>query len=168
MRTRSIKKIPEDVLQRIQLKLDEMIDLLKPYLVVLTSEERQALTKIEEETYRFLEMSHGLAVDYPDLFPSFMKAAVFGENFSTVTELSGFANKLNNFRDSISDTEMLAGNHAMEFALAFYHTVKMAARRDIPGAKVIFEELKPRFLSRKLKRRKAAPGDGRQLELFGS
>ena len=166
MGKKSIKKIPEDVLQRIQSKLDEMIGLLKPYLVILTAEERQALAKIEKETFRFLEMSHGLAVDYPDLFPSFMKAAVFGENFSTVHELSGFIGKLNNFRDGMIDTEMLAGNYAMEFALAFYHTVKIAARRDIPGARVIFEELKLKFPSKK--HRKVSAGDPRQLELFGS
>jgi len=168
MSKKIIKKIPQDVLEKIRLLLDEMINLFMPYLVKLTPQERQALAKMEDGTIKFLEMSHGLAVDYPDLFPTYMKAAVFGEKFSTVHELSCFISKLNNFRDNVCDTEMLAGNHAMEFAEAFYQTVRIAARRDLPAARVIYEELKPRFSSRKLRRRKAAAGDGRQLELFGS
>ena len=168
MSKKTIKKIPEDVLQKIQLKLDEMINLLQPYLVVLTAQERQALAKMEEETLKFLEISHGFAVEYPDLFPSFMNTAVFKEKFSAVHALSCFAGRLNNFRDHICDTEMLAGSHAMEVAMTFYQTVKMAARRDIPGARVIFEELKPRLPSRKLRTRKAAAEDERQLELFES
>ena len=162
---RAFRKIPVDVIQIARQKLDEIINLLGPYLLTLTPGERQALVKIGDESFKFLRSSHELAVDYPDLFPAFMQAAVFKEEFSTVNELWGFISKINNLRDDINDTEMLAGNNALEFAIAFYHTVKIAARRDIPGARIIFEELKPKFSIKKKTRQKVINDEG-QRELF--
>ena len=142
-------------MQEAQLKLDEMMNLLEPYLVSLTPAERRTLIKMGNDNFAFLELSYGLAVEYPDLFPSFMKAAVFKEEFFAAQGLWTIFNRINLLRDRISDTEMLAGNIALETAMAFYHTVKMAARRDIPGARIIFDELRPVFSSGRQKRRKA-------------
>jgi hypothetical protein len=44
---------------------------------------------------------------------------------------------------------MVAGSEAYHAALAFYHNVQATAKDDIPGAKVIFEDLKTRFPSGK-------------------
>ena len=151
---RVARKIPAEIMENAQIKLSEIISMLEPYLVTLSPPERQALGRMKEGSLKFLELSHGLAVEYPDLFPSFMKAAVFGEEFSAVHELAAFSSKINTLRDSISDTEILAGNRALEFAMAFYNTVKIAARRDLPGAKVILEELKPKFPSGRRRQRR--------------
>ena len=40
---------------------------------------------------------------------------------------------------------MQAGHEAYESALAFYNAVKVAARNNVPGAKVIYEDLSQRF-----------------------
>ena len=160
-----IGKIPREKLKYALQKLDEIVKLLEPYLLMLTPGEREALVKIGEESFRFLELSHEIAVNYPDLFPTFMQTAVFKEEFSTVNELWSFVNKINNLKDRINDMKMMAGNHALEFAITFYHTVKLAARHDIPGTKMIFDELKPKFPANKKKRRKPQNND-RQLELF--
>ena len=47
--------------------------------------------------------------------------------------------------EGISGTEMSAGSEAYQAALVFYHSVKLAAVQDVPGAKVVYEELKTRF-----------------------
>ena len=150
---KAIKKIPAEVLNGVISKLDEVISMLDPYLVVLTLPERQGLIKIGDGSFSFLELSHEFAVEYPDLFPAFMEAAVFKEEFFTVQKLWSFFNKLSQLRDNISDTKMAAGSHALDTALAFYQTVKIAARCDLPGARVIYEELKPKVPARRQRRK---------------
>ena len=139
-----IIKIPLTILRDAQLKLDEVADLLQPYFATLSPPERQSLVKIGVESFKFIEMSYEFAVTNPELFPSFMKVSIFGEEFFLTQQLWALAGKLKNLQNSICDTEMAAGNHAMRTALAFYQMVKIAARRDIPGARIVFEELKPR------------------------
>ena len=162
-------KIPPCVLFYAGIKLDELGKILEPYLVVLTPPERQDLIKIETETIEFLKLSHVYAVENPWLFPVFIKEAIFRKDLFAAHGLWLFINRIDQLKDNIIDTETLTGNHALETALAFYRIVKIAARRDIPGAKVVFEDLKPasRFRKRK-KQKKAAENDERQLELFES
>ena len=141
---KAINKISLQILRDAQLKLDELMDMLRPCLVALSPEERQTLIKTGAKFFRFIEISYGIALENPDFFPSFMKAVIVKEDFSIAQELWTFAAKLKQLKDNIHDTEMAAGNYALQTALAFYQTVKIAARHDIPAAGVIFEELKPR------------------------
>ena len=166
MHKKIIKKIPPGIFCNALSKLDEVGSLFKPYLVVLSQAEKDGMFKIGIEYFEFLELSHGLAVDYPELFPAFMKRSLFKDEFFTARELWTVNSKLTQLKNTINDTEMLACNYALETAMSFYQTVKIAARRDIPGARGIYEELKPIFPYRRRKRQKAAETNEGQLELF--
>ena len=145
------------------------MNILGPYLIVLSPSEKQTLSTIGEGSLKFIEMSYKIAVDNPRLLPSFMETSVFGEKFSVVRELLKFAAKLNQLKENIRDTEIAADNCGLETAFAFYNMMKIAARRDIPGARVIFEELKPAFNSRKRMVRKTKTEKNKtQPELFDS
>jgi hypothetical protein len=157
----ALKKIPRKVLANLQLKLNEVMDALEPYLVELSPPERRALVKMEADSARFVELSHAFAVRNPDMLPCFAKTDIFGEKFSIAQELWTFAAKLNHLMNMIRDTEMVAGNLALEDAMVFYQTVKIAARRDIPGARVIFEELKPTRPSARRKQQRRRTGVSR-------
>ena len=167
MRSRTIAKIPPEILHDIHSRLDELLYLLKPYLIALTPPERRTLSKIGTESIKFLEMSHQFADKNPGLFPAFRKAASFREEFYTAQELRMVISKIDRLKDTINDTEMLAGNYALETALIFYNIVKIAARHDIPGTRVIYEELKPAFpVGRRRQRKGKTENDEGQLELF--
>ena len=167
MKTKTAKKIPADIFRHAQNLLDEMMYLFRPYLVVLTPPERRNLFEIGTESLKFLEMSHGIAVDYPEMFPSIMEVAAFREEFFNIYELHQVSGKIDQLKNVITDTKMLAGRNTLDTALVFYNTVKIAARHDIPGARQIYEELKPAFKSGVQKQKKPGPGnDRRQPELF--
>lgn len=169
MDSKSFKKIPADILKNVQIKLDDVYGLLMPYLVRFTVPERKALAKIGKESITFLELSHRIAVNNSELFPSFLKISIFRKEFSIAHELWSVMARIDELREAINDTEMLAGNFALETALTFYKTVKIAARHDIPGAGVIYEELKSAFYSLKSGQQKSRPkSDKRQPELFES
>ena len=127
-----------------QSRLDELMNMLGPYFVVLSPPERQSLLKMGRGSFKFAELAYGLAVEHPELFPGFLKAGILGEDFSIARELWALAAKLNQLKDRLQDTELAAGNYALQAAFSFYQTVKIAAKRDIPGASVIYEELKSR------------------------
>ena len=147
MSNKAVKKLTPEVLHKVRRKLDELIKILEPCLISFPPSEKHASGKTGEELIPFLKMSNELAVEYPDLFPAFIKTASFREEFLTTSELWELLAKINQVRDLVSDAEMMSGEKTLETAMAFYDTVKMAARRDIPGARIIFEELKPAFLS---------------------
>jgi hypothetical protein len=143
--------------------------MLAPYLISLSPHERHGLAKIEERTFKFLELSQRLTLEYPELFPDFMQVLVFRKEFSSAYDLSLFARKISVLKDRISDTETLSGNRALDFAIDYYNTIRMAARRDIPGTRIIYEELKQIFPVKKQSRRKPkSKEDFRQPELFES
>ena len=144
-----VKQINKELLLNAQSKLDELIELFEPCLVSLTAPDRKKLDKISAQYIKFLELSYELALGSPELFPASLKASSFGENLASAHELWVLINKIDNLRNNISDTKTLIGNHAMENALAFYNSVKIAARRDIPGARAMYEELKPAFPPRR-------------------
>ena len=156
MAKKAINRIPLKLLQDAQVKVDEVITMLGPYFEATSPLKCQAMIRMGPEFFKFIELSHGLAVEYPDLISGFTETAILEEHFLFVRELWNFTGKLNQLKDNIHDMEMAAGNHVLQAALAFYQTVKIAARHNIPGARIIYEELKPSRPSgrRKLKRTK--------------
>ena len=168
MNNKAAIMIPPEVLRKAQVKLDEASKVLKPHLVVLTPIERLAFRKSGPELIKFLELSHSLAIESPGLFPAFLNKEAFRDEYFTTCELWILVNKINQLGEHVSDTKMLSGNRTLEIAIAFYQTVKMAARRDIPGSREIFSELKSAFPpgTKKLKKIEEKNKD-RQLELFG-
>jgi hypothetical protein len=150
-----ILKIPAGAVSRACLKLDEAANALRPYFVSLSPPQRRGMARIGPESFEFLEMSHALAVGYPGLFPAFVKETVFEETYRVAGELRGFAGRLDEVRGFVGDMETIAGDYALELALDFYKTVKIAAMRDLPGAGGIYEKLRPRFPPRGQRRGKA-------------
>lgn len=163
---KTVKKIPVQVLLSAHAKLDELMNLLKPYLVFLTPPERSSYVEMKEDYFNFIKQSYELAVEYPGLFPEFKKVSSFGENFFIVKELWVFVKKINVLSGYINDTEMLAGSDAFEMALAFYDTVRIAARHDFPAARVIYEDLKPKLPVKRRRQKTKAVKDRLQPELF--
>ena len=161
-------KIPPEVLRNAQMTFDEVTGILRPYLITVTPAERLSHRKMGAGLIKFLELSHTLAVESPGLFPTFINNDSFGEEYFMTHELWLLVNKINRLRECVSDTEMLTGSRTLEIAQAFYQVVKMAARRDIPGARIIFDELKSAYPppSRERRKQKHEEDDG-QPELFG-
>ena len=155
-------KIPPDVLCDARQKFDEVVKILESHLVLLSPSEKRSFRKNNTGLIQFLELSHSLSVESPGLFPAFMDSETFREEYFATHELWMLENKINQFREYVNDTEILLGNRTLQIALGFYQTVKIAARHDIPGARVIFEELKS--AGRELKKQKH--DDEGQLELF--
>ncbi|GHT67528.1 hypothetical protein FACS189452_05410 [Bacteroidia bacterium] len=140
--------IPQEVLEQLKSKANELNTLLAPYALALTAEERRELPKMGEKTVSFVQKAHELAAANADLRPNYLNMAEFNTDMNDANGLLVVGNTTRQALETVSDIEMLAGSEAYQAALAFYNYVKLLATQDVPRARAIYEELKKRFPSR--------------------
>jgi hypothetical protein len=139
------QSIPQDVLEQIIAKANEINELLRPYAVALTSEERRNIPKMGEKTVSFVQKAYELAGANCDLCPSCLNMEQFGSDMDDATGLLVAENTMQQISEVIFDIKMLAGSEAYKQALLFYSYIKLLSSQDIPRARAIYDELKKRF-----------------------
>ncbi|AEF82866.1 hypothetical protein [Leadbettera azotonutricia] len=144
-------EIPSEVLNKVQACLDETTAMLEPYIKVLTMPERRLLPKMGSKSLSFVEKAYQYAKGNPEIRPGFLNMDAFTADFSNAHELWKFYNTVKQLAENLNDTELFAGSRAFKSSLMLYHAVQDAVKQDIPGAKVIYEELKARFPGHKQK-----------------
>ncbi|MDR0604551.1 MAG: hypothetical protein LBG80_09645 [Bacteroidales bacterium] len=149
MDNRHSVSVPEDVMEDVKRKAAEIFQILKPYMIPLTPEERRNIIKMGEKTYSFVSKAYDLAKENPDLCPKYFDIEEMRIDVEDAVKLIALKTNINQIYESISDTEMVAGSEAYKAALMFYQEAKNAAQNDIYGAKAIYEELKKRFPTRR-------------------
>jgi hypothetical protein len=121
---------------------------LKPYLIALTPEERKQLPKMSDKTVPFVEKTLDYAKSNPQFAPAYMSIPELKIDIEAVYTLTQVARPLDQLREGLSDTTMLAGSEAYIAALAYYNSVKQAAKMNVPGARAIYDDLSKRFPGR--------------------
>jgi len=139
------KSIPANIIDQAKAHIEDAAELLKPYLVALTADERHEIPKMGPKTLNFVEKSHDYARENPDLVPNYLEMSEFNIDFADAHGLWTLRNRIAQLEESVSDTQMTAGSEAYQAALIFYNSVKVAASQGIPGAQAVYEELKKRF-----------------------
>ena len=138
-------EVPAETLTKLQEKLKELRELLAPYLVTLTLEDRKSLPKMSDKTLAFVSKTAEYVKSNPKLIPPMMEAEELGKDFPLTQSLQPVYNSLKQLVDNLSDTLMLSGHEAYAQALLYYASVKMAAKLGDQDAKSIQEDLGKRF-----------------------
>jgi len=149
--------IPDDILAQAQAKVDDIRELLSPYILALTATERREMPKMGPKTIHFVEKSYDFAMQNPNFLPSFLNMDIFSNDFGNAHGLWTLVNSIRQLEHNVADTEMAAGSEAYQAALVFYNSVKTASAQNIPGAKAVYEELKRRFPGGRRKAGKSTP-----------
>ena len=144
--------IPASVLAEAQTKVNEVAELLKPYLFNLTPAQRKERLKLGDKSLAFASKSYDYANSNSEFVPSYLDMEMFDIDMKDTTGLRVLLITLNQITTGIDDTVMISGGEAYNAALVFYNAVKQAAKQNIPGAKAIYEELKKRFPGRPSKK----------------
>jgi hypothetical protein len=131
----------EELIKRIM----EAMEILRPYLVTLTANERREMPKMGEKTFSFVVKAHEFATQNPNLRPPFLDMNEYDIDFSDAQGLWGVRNIAQQLYENIDDIEIAAGSEAYQASLSFYNYVKLAATQDVTGAKTVYNELKTRF-----------------------
>jgi hypothetical protein len=141
----TVTPVPPDVLQQAVTLANQLQTLLQPYLEALTPEQRKSLPKMADKTVAFVDDALQLAQANPQFAPSYLNVEQLQTDVNSVDNLNLLEQPLNSLAMQLNDTIMIAGSDAYIAALMFYNSVKEAARRNMPGAKAIYDELKKRF-----------------------
>lgn len=121
---------------------------LKPYLIALTPEERKQLPKMSDKTVPFVEKTLDYAKSNPQFAPAYMSIPELKIDIEAVYTLTQISRPIDQLREGLGDTMMLAGSEAYIAALAYYNSVKQAAKMNVPGARAIYDDLSKRFPGR--------------------
>ncbi len=153
-------QIPAKELEANIKKLEEVYTALTPYLIALTADERREIPKMSDGNAPFVEKALRYAKSQPDLGPSFLKVSEMDIDFKAVRDLSELLQVANRICSELDDTIKLAGSEAWLAALAYYNTVKLHTKMNIPGAKPVYEDLSKRF-----EKRRSRPSDNTDDEV---
>lgn len=137
--------ISDQTLAQIETKISEIRQLLSPYLVNLTSEERTKLPKMSDKSVSFVSKVMEYIKTNPDLIPPMMDKEEMEKDFKLNQSLQPVFKILKQLSENVGETLMLTGHEAYVQALLYYATVKMAAKTGSPDAKTIQEDLGKRF-----------------------
>lgn len=140
--------IPPEVKVSVLQKLNEVDELLKPFLIALKPEERKALPKMADGSAPFVGKTLGYCKADPQFMPTYVNIPALEIDFNAVTDLTDVARICSKLTSGLSDTITLSGSEAYVAALSYYNSVKNAAKMNVPGAKAIYEDLKKRFESK--------------------
>uniref|UniRef100_UPI00404AEA80 hypothetical protein n=1 Tax=Fulvivirga sp. TaxID=1931237 RepID=UPI00404AEA80 len=138
-------EIPSGDLQVVKDALALIQTTLAPYLLAITPEQRQKLAKMGDGTEPFVSKVMDYAVSDPQFAPPYMEVTEMEKDFKAVGDLLPILRTVDQLQSNLDDTTMMAGSEAYIAALSYYNSVKMAAKMNVPGAKIIYDDLSKRF-----------------------
>ena len=138
-------QVPEKELEAAIKKIQEVKTLLKPYLVALKAMERKNMLKMSDRTLPFVMKAAEYARTRQEFSPPYLNPEELAIDLKAVEDLTRVYREAEQLCKSLDDTIMMSGSEAYAESLAYYSAVKQAARRNIPDAKTVFNDLRKRF-----------------------
>ena len=145
----------DDVISELQL----VLGILQALIPNLTPAARKRMSGAGTRRYGFIDRTMDYAMEFPQFVPSafdiaaLRKAKVHIEVLRDIQILSEQINKL------ISDGLLVNGNAAYDQALIYYNSVRELSKRNVPGAKELYEHLNSIF-----KRKRSADKPETEME----
>jgi len=125
-------------------KIADLIALL-PFLVNLTDVERKKVSKLGEKTMGFHLKCKDYMAQAPEFVPGFVNMTTYANFGTLLSQLAEVDHDFAPYARSFEDTLMQLGHEIYSMDLAFYQNVAQAAKRDVPKAQAIYNDLKTRF-----------------------
>lgn len=118
---------------------------LVSYIFRETKKEHQKLFKMGNKTVATVQKVKSYTETNPEFIPSYMQTAEFDMDVEVVSQLSPMHNIAFQLASDMDDTRMLAGSEALGEAMFYYGSARETAKKGIPQAKPIYEDLRARF-----------------------
>ena len=127
-------------------KLGEISDLL-PFLLNLTADEKSSLPKMSAIRDGMDEAFSQEMAAHPEMVPNFVDMTEVAKDRALRTALRDLHQQMCALCEGLEDTLTAAGVDTYLAYLSFYNNVKQAAKRNVPGANTVLDNLK-RFFPR--------------------
>lgn len=123
-----------------------------PFLINLSPQDRKDLPKLGDKSVGFDEKCQAYMESNPEFLPGFVDTAELDRDRALRSQLLRLAPDLMALAEQIEDTLTALGSEIVMVDFAYYQGVREAARRGLPGAQLIYDDLRARF-----------PGSGRPV-----
>ena len=133
--------------------LDTIINIIQPKAKNLTPAERQMYGKVRYEFEVWIDKCRGYMTANPTLVPSYIDMVEYEKDYTARGAMKPIEQKLQQLFEMFDDTFVLLGHDLYTNSIAFYNSLKGAAKNNVPGATSIFQDLKQQF-----------PGGGKKKE----
>ncbi|MFZ6009437.1 MAG: hypothetical protein ACOYXT_03745 [Bacteroidota bacterium] len=140
----SIKIASED-LQKVLDAIKMANDILKPYLTMLSQEERKVIPRMNDEAFPFVQKTLELARTETAFVPKGLDVDELQIDLDAVKDLLKALRPIEELYNKVNDTVVLCSSEAYMAALAFYNNVKQEAKSKKPRALETGKELKHLF-----------------------
>ena len=120
-----------------------------PFLISLTTDDRKGGLKLGDKTVAFVDKGIDYANSNASLVPPYVNLAEIQKDYQLQKDLIDIEQWLLTLLQKIQDTYQEAGAEAYNGILGFYQSVSLAAEKNVPGARAIYNDLSARFPGRK-------------------
>ena len=141
--------IPAAVITEVNDCMIKATGTITPFADTLTPEEIKRLAKANGKTYGFLSKALEFCQHNPQFLSSLFTMEDFVAYMSNVNLLIASEMKAKQVSTLLTTTRITNAAAAYEVALNYYNSVKIAAKKNAPGAQDIYKELSARFPGRK-------------------
>lgn len=118
---------------------------LMPFLINITDEEKRAIPKMGAKSVGWVSKAFEYAQANPKFVPPYLDVAELNKDVVLFKQLSPIFEAVNQLNSALDGTYAVVGSESYVAALSFYNAVRDAAKRDVPGAKAIYDDLQSRF-----------------------
>ena len=143
--------LPQEDLERIYTAFNTIRDAM-PFLIGLNVTERRRLSKIGTKAQTFTRRALDMADEYPSVIPQGLDVATAQQQLTLFEDLNRVLQKLNELKNLVESTQMLAGSEAYATARLAYRSVKTVGGGN--GLDIIVEDL-----ARQFRRRSSTSGE---------
>jgi len=147
--------IPPEVAEQAKDFFRQGAQVLSPYLINLTPDERMQLPKMGDKSIPFVTKGAEYLRSPNSLTPPYLNPEDLDIDLNAFETIRQIRQVVQPIADMLDDTMLLSGSEAYIAVLAFYTYLKGAAKMNVPGAKTIYDDLSARFPSRPAKKEKA-------------
>ena len=120
-------------------RLTEVIELFKPLATLYNQRELWDPAKIDPAAIVFMEKYRDITSKFPEMFP-LVNTRIFSQEFNIVKELYNLKNKAEKLSADINKVLLQRGNDALNKTMIYHKTLTNASRRDLPGARITWED----------------------------
>jgi hypothetical protein len=117
-------------------------------VINLTPEQRQRYARVAYEMIPWIEKCNHYMITNPVLKPAYIDIAEFNKDLKARTDLYPLFTKIRSLLEMLDDTILLLGSDLYTNSIAFYRSVGVSAKADVPGATSVYQDLAQQFPGR--------------------
>jgi hypothetical protein len=145
--------LPKEAEAAFLAKINEAMELVKPYIVTLSDDNKLQLLKLGDKFTPFVKKVEEYTVTDAEFVPNFLDTTEFFKDTTSLYQYDGLLSAVDKLQIVLDDTRSLLANDAFSAALLYYKFVKIAADSGNSKAKVIYEDLAKWFPGRSVSKK---------------